>query len=151
MIAFFNRFQKVAERETRAVTLLRPMGGLPVGDYALVEFYCEEPDCDCRRVIIQIWRQDRPGTPLATFNYGWESKSFYKKWMRGDDKLLEEMHGLTVEPFGRQSRHTAPLLALVERVLREDPAYVERLKRHYQMFKASLKPSGGAAGESGNG
>jgi len=39
---------------------------MPVGHYAFVEFYCEEEDCDCRRVLLQVWKSDRPGVVLAT-------------------------------------------------------------------------------------
>ncbi|HYG35713.1 MAG TPA: hypothetical protein VEC99_13060 [Clostridia bacterium] len=139
MIAFFSKFKEVAERETRVITLPQGMMGLPAGEYALVEFYCDEVDCDCRRVILQIWSAAKPGVTLATFNYGWESKGFYIDWMHGDRDLGREMHGLSVELFGQQSKFTPQLRALVEMVIREDPAYVERLKRHYQMLKAGLQ------------
>jgi len=30
------------------------MPGIPDGEYGFVELYCDEPDCDCRRVVIDI-------------------------------------------------------------------------------------------------
>src|SRR5205823_1234453 len=106
---------------------------------ALVEFYCDDLGCDCRRVIIQVWGNEKPGIALATFNYGWESEKFYVKWMHGDRELAREMRGLSPEPFGRQSSFTPQLLELVRTVLAEDPAYVKRLKRHYEMVKAAQR------------
>jgi hypothetical protein len=139
MIPFFAKFEEIASRETRVITLPRAMHGLPADSYALVEFYCDEPDCDCRRVIIQVWKADQPGVSLATFNFGWESVQFYRRWTRGDAELAEGMDGLQIEIFGRQTALTEPLRALVESVLDEDPAYVERLKRHYEIFKGAGK------------
>lgn len=135
MRPFFEKFEEIASRETRVITLPRAMHGLPADAYALVEFYCDEPDCDCRRVILQIWKADQPGVSLATFNFAWEGFGFYRRWAHDDAELAEGMDGLQVEIFGRQTELTGPLRALVESVLNEDPAYVERLKRHYKMFK----------------
>ena len=143
MVPFFSKFKEVAENETRTISLLQPMMGLPPDDYALIEFYCDDPGCDCRRVILQVWGKDKPGVSLATFNFGWESPEFYTQWVHGDAELAREMHGLAVEPFGPQSRLTEPLRALVEMVLSEDRAYVDRLKRHYNLFKQSLNWNGG--------
>jgi hypothetical protein len=143
MMAFFTRFNEVAGKETRVVKLPQGMMGLPADEYALVEFYCEDPACDCRRVIIQIWTERQPGVSLASFSFGWESKEFYRNWTHGA-KDGEDMHGLSIEPLAKQTRYTEPLMALVDMVIREDPAYVERLKRHYQMFKAAQ--SGSSAG-----
>ena len=44
---------ELAERETRTVTLIRGQGDLPEGAYALIESYCPDPTCDCRRVMRQ--------------------------------------------------------------------------------------------------
>lgn len=134
MLAFFSRFPELGARETRTLNLTQTVMGIPPGQYALVQFYCEDPKCDCRRTIIQIWEERNPGVALATFNFGWESKEFYTDWLHGDAKSGEQICGLSLEPGGQQSRLTDPLRAMVEMVL-QDPAYVERLKRHYAMFK----------------
>jgi len=53
---------------------------LPVGEYGFMEFYCDEPGCDCRRVIIRVLRPDTGwNKPWATINYGWGNLDFYRK------------------------------------------------------------------------
>ena len=53
---------------------------LPDGNYGFIEMYCDEPNCDCRRVMVLVLRPET-GTnkPWATINYGWESEGFYQK------------------------------------------------------------------------
>lgn len=46
--SFHARFPEIAEKETRTLTTLNAPG-LPAGSFGLVEMYCNEPDCDCRR------------------------------------------------------------------------------------------------------
>ncbi len=42
--------------------------------------YCNEIDCDCRRVLIQVLSPNTDDKPWATIGYGWESPEFYHKW-----------------------------------------------------------------------
>jgi hypothetical protein len=51
-VLLHNYFPELAGRETRSVTV--PPGsplGLPPGEYGFLETYCDEPGCDCRRVM----------------------------------------------------------------------------------------------------
>lgn len=50
--------------------------GLSAGEYAFVEFYCEEPNCDCRRAFIQVIARHQADKVLASINCGWEAESF---------------------------------------------------------------------------
>ena len=75
MAPFFSRFPELAARETRTIRLLEPHAALPAGEYGFLELYCNEPTCDCRRVLFQVCRADLPNKVLATINYGWESRS----------------------------------------------------------------------------
>ena len=75
MIPFYSRLPELAAGETGGVIIPSGQTKVPAGHYLFVEFYCEEEDCDCRRVLIQVWRHDRPGVVLATINYGRESPS----------------------------------------------------------------------------
>ena len=63
----------------------------------------------------------------------WESKKFYTKWMGSSDGV-DEMVGASLEPMGAQSKHSQALLALCQYAL-QDSAYLERIKRHDQMFR----------------
>ena len=134
IIPFWQRFPKVAEAETRVIKLPQATMDLPADEYALVEFYCNKPKCDCRKVILQVWSKQKPGVSLATLNFGWESGDFYVRWLHGDESA-RILSRLSFEPISPQSPLCRPLMALVEWVLLEDPAYVDRLKRHYQMMK----------------
>ena len=49
-VPFHEAFPDLAKRETRTFTILEARE-LPAANYALVEMYCDEPGCDCRRVF----------------------------------------------------------------------------------------------------
>ncbi len=50
---FQERFPKIADKETRAMTILNNPE-LPSDTYGLIEVYCDELDCDCRRVFLNV-------------------------------------------------------------------------------------------------
>lgn len=136
MIPLGARLPDLAERETRTAHV-RGKPSLPDGDYGFIELFCDDPKCDCRRAIIWVVCPRLGRDILATLNYGWESLDFYARWV-GDRKLADGMAGVTLEPFGRQSKHASELKRLFEYVL-EDPEYAARIQRHYQAFKADLR------------
>ena len=136
MIPFYTHFPDLAAQETRTITL-HGRADLPDGKYGLVEFYCDEPDCDCRRVIFRVVSAPPEMRTYATINYGWESLEFYAGWMHGDDKTAAEMQGACLEPFGPQSQYSAAFLELVKWAL-QDEAYVRRLQEHYRLFKEAM-------------
>ena len=71
--------------------------------------------------------------------YGWETANFYAKWMNDDDpKIIAELQGPSLNLGSPQSRLAPALLNLVEDVLLQDDAYVERIKRHYRMFRDKI-------------
>lgn len=136
MIPFMERFPEVGARETRSVTVPRRQD-LPEGEYGFVELYCDEPGCDCRRVIIDVLRPETGWSKVwATIGYGWESLDFYRKWGAADSDPIE-MKGPYLDPFNPQSKYSSALLDLF-RFLIQSPDYVERLQRHYQMFRRSV-------------
>jgi hypothetical protein len=51
---FHDLFPEMAERETRSVIVPpgSPPSGLPPGQYAFLEMFCNEKGCDCRRVFL---------------------------------------------------------------------------------------------------
>jgi len=78
MTLFMERFREVGAAESRSVTVKgRP--DLPDGEYGFLELYCDEPGCDCRRVIIDVLRHDT-GWSKIWIGYGWENLDFYEKW-----------------------------------------------------------------------
>jgi hypothetical protein len=138
MAPFYTRCLDTAKRETRTVTVFgRDPHGLPPAQYVLTELYCDEADCDCRRVIFQVHTAEKLQSVLATLNFGWEAPEFYQGWCHGDE-VARNMAGLSKELFGLQSRWSDEILDLMKETAFADPAYVERLKRHYAQFKATL-------------
>ena len=135
MVPFMDRFPELGARETRSVTVTNRQD-LPEGEYGFIELYCDEAGCDCRRVMIDVLRPETGWSKIwATISYGWESLDFYRKWGgTGSDPV--EIKGPYLDPLNPQTRYSSALLDLF-RFLLQSPDYVERLKRHYQMFRDS--------------
>src|ERR1051325_1954298 len=128
LVPLFHILPEMAKRETRTA-FTTSSSDLPAGEYGFVETYCDDPSCDCRRVLVNVVSPSRPGTILATIGYGWEPAEFYDRMDLGED-----MKGPCLDPFNPQSPHAPALLDLFRTVL-EDPVYVERLERHYLAVK----------------
>ena len=137
--AFHSRFPEIAERETRSVTLLRSSDfNLPPAQYTFLEMYCDEPGCDCRRVFFSV-ASSVQNDILAVITWGWEDRDFYVKWMGDDDPdIIDELIGPELNLASPQSKHAHALLNLFEEVLLKDDAYIERIKRHYAMFRQEI-------------
>jgi len=121
LVEFFAIEPELAARETRVMHTLVPQGKLPLGSYGLLEFYCPDPNCDCRRVILNIAEEKRPDRFLASISYGFDRN--------------EEEAGPFLDPLNRQSRYAEDLLQLVKETVLSDPRYVARLERHYHLVK----------------
>jgi hypothetical protein len=138
LVPFTRLFPELGHKETRVVVLLDE--GDPVkGRYAFLENYCDKPACDCRRVILCVINEAVPNEILASINFGWENPEYYAKWM-GSKEDARVMAGATLDPLLPQSSQAKLFRELFTDVVLRDPAYVERLKRHYAMFKAALPP-----------
>jgi hypothetical protein len=141
---FYEEFPDIADKETRMLTVLN-IPGLPPGRYYFIEAYCDEPGCDCRRVFFNV--VDEKTRVQAVIAYGWESREFYVKWFGEDDPtVIRELQGPILNLASPQSPLAPMLLKQMDLVLR-DRNYVERLKRHYTMYKAAInrkarRPSG---------
>ncbi len=53
LVPFVSRFPELGGRETRVATFMEG-GEVPAGKYFFLEYYCDDQDCDCRRVIIRV-------------------------------------------------------------------------------------------------
>jgi hypothetical protein len=136
--SFESFFPEIAEKETRTITIKEQNDTLPADCYCLVELYCDEPGCDCRRVILYVISFDTE-KKYAVINFGWESKNFYKKWIDSDDEeIIEDFKGPVLEPLSEQSEYAFKILDIVENVILRDKKYIERLKRHYELFKSKI-------------
>lgn len=133
-VPFHEYFPDVAERETREIYVNSQSGTLS-GGYALLEMYCKDPECDCRRVMFNII-SEREKKFVTVVNFGWENEKFYEKWYGDKDKsIIKEIKGPSLNPASRQSQYAPELLQLVKTIVLNDRSYVNRLKRHYKMFK----------------
>ena len=136
MVPFYSKFPDLAVKETRTV---RTFGDadIPDGEYGFIEHYCDEPGCDCRRVLINVMTPDTGQMIWATMTFGWESgKSYQCRLSNTEDGGMTK--GPSLDPLNPQTKYAPALLRLFALVL-TDPAYVERLKRHYQLFKGSVQ------------
>jgi hypothetical protein len=142
MIAFHSVLPEIARREVRCIQLGKaPDGssapGLSAGEYAFVEFYCEDLNCDCRRTFIQVIARDQRDRVLASINYGWEDESFYRQRMPYDPDAPAEIVRGSLDLMNAQSEHSAALLELFQRHVLDEP-YRLRLRRHYQQCRDEL-------------
>ena len=136
--SFHEYFPKMAEEETRCLMMLNDPE-LPVDNYALVEMYCDEPGCDCRRVFLAVM-SEKTGKMLAVIAYGWESKKFYAQWMGDNDpKTIRELKGPALNLMSPQSKLSPILLDRVESIVLKDKNYIQRLKRHYGLFREAVE------------
>ncbi len=139
--SFHHYFPEIAEKETRTMTIIRDDDVIPKSSYGLVELYCNDPDCDCRRVFFDIYDWER-GKSMAVIAYGWESAEFYRKWLRRDDpETIRELQGPILNFGSPQFKFAPAFLKLVKGVVLSDPVYIERLKSHYQVFKEKVDPT----------
>jgi len=120
MIPYEYLFEENARHETRNWTI-KGHPRIPDGEYVYLESYCPDPECDCQMVLFRVFSR-RLEAPVSTFSCGFASE--------------EEKYEPELEPYGHQSPFTSEVLDLVVGHLEEDPAYVERLKTHYQQVKS---------------
>lgn len=126
MELFHDHFPEVAEKETRSVTLLGEQNGLPPGEYAFLEFYCVDPECDCRNVMFNVI--NRKGEHLATLNHCLDADGF---------KDIGEKQTF-LDPLNRQSRYSKALLKLfLTRAI--DADYASRLENHHRMMREMVR------------
>jgi len=122
MVPFHLLFPEVARLETRAVILLDTNSfSLPPDTYGLVDLYCEQSGCDCRRVMLNVV-SDTARRQVATINHGFEPSPL-------------DPEQTFLDPLNPQTDLSLRLLRLVRDHVLRDEAYVARLYQHYRMLK----------------
>jgi SEC-C motif-containing protein len=140
---FHFKFPEIADKEIRSFEFLKDVKTpkrikIPKGNYRILEYYCDEPDCDCRRVFLNVLSEETREI-LAVISFGWESEKFYAKWMNdGNATIGRDYIGPMLVPDSKQSEYAPGLLKIVERMLDHDPDYVKLLQRHYNMFRETI-------------
>ncbi len=144
-VPFHEKFPEIAKEETRALIAIADPE-LPEGNYGLIEAYCDEVGCDCRRVFFNVYSEER-NEVVAVIAYGWENRKFYADWFGDNDpQIIAELQGPILNVASYQSELAPILLDKIKYVL-NDRNYLERLKRHYRMFKDLIEEEnkGGAS------
>jgi hypothetical protein len=120
MMAFDHVFWEVAKRDSRMIQTV-DQAGLPA-TFVFREFYCTDPGCDCRRVVLHMhWVEQK--RVAASINYAFEPSR------RRDEPQI------SLDPLNPQSEHSKNLLALFKEMIAKDGEYRGRLLRHYTMWK----------------
>jgi hypothetical protein len=145
--AFQTYFPEQAEKETRFFQILNDPE-LPPDTYYLEEMYCEDPDCDCRRVLFFVFSESE-AKMLAAVSYGWENAQYYAD-LSGRAALTEsnKAKGPFLDSSFPQSEYAPIILDIVESNVLKDKKYVKRLERHYGMLRRAVaegKPGTGAS------
>jgi hypothetical protein len=137
---FYRLFPAIAEKETRTV-IIPPniISILPTDKYSFCEMFCDEPGCDCRRVMFSV-ASNQNNRILAVIAYGWETPEFYTNWLNDNDpNLLAETIGPILNTASQQSPFAPILLDLFKQKLLPDKAYIERVIKHYKMFRNRIE------------
>jgi len=153
-MSLYELLPTLAMKETRTISVMGDNDFLPKGDYSLVEMYCSGRNCDCRRVMFSVMTAASKDA-LAVISYGWEDRDFYARWFKryinggkdinyesldlGDKRCIDEMMGPSLNALSRQSRYANVILEFVAENVLTNEMYVERLKRHYRLFKRKLE------------
>lgn len=122
MLPFIELFPEQGQNECK-VAHVSKHNELPPGQYAFLELYCTDLQCNCRRVMINVIREPSH-KHIATINYGFD---------RGD-----KIPGPFLDPINTQSKYSRTLLDMFKWIL-QDQFYRARLEKHYLQFKAALK------------
>lgn len=114
---------------------------LPDGAYAMVDAYCTDLDCDCRKTMILVHLDHRH---VATINFGWESAEFYARRYGAalDDRTLADMKGPSIDLSSPDLVPPGAMLAFFSALL--EPPYLEHLRLQYTHFRAALATPAGA-------
>ncbi len=113
---------------------------LPDGTYAMVDTYCTDLGCDCRKTMIRVHFDRRH---VSTINYGWESPAFYARWYGAplDERTLAEMKGPSIDLNSPNRLPPGAMLSFFKVLL--DARYIDHLSSQYSRFRAALATPAG--------
>ena len=108
---------------------------LPDGEYSFIDTYCADPECDCRKTMIQVMLN---GKLVSVINYGWESAHFYESWMGSSakDNPMPSMHGASIDITSPDLVSRDGMLGLFNALLND--IWVAKFKRHYDDVKSAM-------------
>jgi hypothetical protein len=93
---------------------------LPPGTYTIAELYCDEPGCDCRRVMFCVVSSLRNDIE-AVVAYGWESPAFYAKWIGfNDPETTKGLKGPILNVGSPQTKLAPAILNMIKTIILTD-------------------------------
>jgi hypothetical protein len=123
MMPFDTVFPNLAKNEVRVIHAL-DHDQIPNGSYLFREFFCNDPQCDCRRVLLHVCKIENKRV-VATINYGFEPA----------EPPFDDEPQAFLDPLNPQTDVCYALLDLFEEMIAADRPYHDRLVRHYEMWK----------------
>ena len=138
-LSFFEEFPELVGREFRNITVLddNNFRYIPPGNYALLECFCVDVECDCRKVMINVVSTN-PTRLWTTLNYGWESEQYYRTWWGKNHELYQPMSGVSFDPPTNDPLQNE-FLSLFKEIIQTDHNYARRIESHYDMFKEKIQ------------
>lgn len=129
MVPFFEFYPELAFDECRFVFFVKEGTDEIEEDkgFALMEYYCPIPNCDCRRVQLVVTPLGSNQT-LCTIGYGFDRD-------RPDA-------GPFIDPLNYHVPYAEDILEVVDRDVLQDQQYVARLERHYHLVKQCVRAQG---------
>ena len=113
---------------------------LPDGEYSFIDMYCTDPECDCRKTMIQVMHNKKL---VSIINFGWESATFYERWMGSGEKdnSMPKMHGASIDITSPDLVSREGILGLFNALLND--IWIAKFKHHYNEVKTTMskKPS----------
>ncbi len=137
--SYYNFYEKFPAFEM-IIAYEVELNGTFFDEIVFIPLYCSDKNCDCRRVIVQVYERDpkKRHLPLAVITYGWENYSFYRKWSKNlSDEEIRESLGPALEPRHKQS-HPDPYIVDVFHQALEMPSIKQRFRRQYAQFKLAI-------------
>jgi len=141
LVPFASHCPDIAAGETLGLIMRPDSPILPGGRFVFLEHYCGNPNCDCRRVRLEVCSPDAPGKVLATIVWGWEFVEYYAQWTL-DLESAEWIVAGYLDPDGAQSDYAEAFADFVRHAVVHRDDWDATFARHYGMFKDRLGPAG---------
>lgn len=136
MVPFISRFPDSGRYETCVINIRPGSPVLPAGSFAYIEFFCDDPGCDCRRVFLEVRSNDDRFEGHGTIVWGWEKSDYYEQWT-GDEYAAALHVAGYLDLDSAQGEHADDFLAVFRTWINDETESLsERLSRHYEMFKS---------------
>jgi len=118
----FHQIVPDAHDPVTTLVLDRKTGRIPKGSYGFVEYYCCDPDCDCRRVLLLVFNEKKK--QKAAISFGFDQQG--------------PMAGPYLDGSGRQAPYACELLEFFVHSLNSGTAWLDRLYRQYRQVREKV-------------